>query len=312
MSVDEMKSSGLSREVKKILEQAKKKGSSLPEDEAKVRDAALSLVKAWAALTKKAAAKGGDGKRERDGESTPKQPEKRAKTVTPSNAAPKATAATAGSSSNSASAAALDVDGDAAEVQRRLTEALAEEKALGDKVRQSCVRLLYRALCLDTEIKEGDPASEVSAELLWYPKHPLQTALSVEAACFAKHGESVDKEYKSHVRSLVFNLKNAKNTALRSNVLSKQVNGEALASMTTHELADPELQKERQKDLAYSVRAAMAELPRDEMTVSDQFRCGKCGKRNATYYQAQTRSADEPMTTFITCLTKGCGARWKF
>lgn len=28
-----------------------------------------------------------------------------------------------------------------------------------------------------------------------------------------------------------------------------------------------------------------------------------------TYYQLQTRSADEPMTTFVTCLT--CNARWK-
>ena len=28
-------------------------------------------------------------------------------------------------------------------------------------------------------------------------------------------------------------------------------------------------------------------------------RCGKCGQRKCTYYQMQTRSADEPMTTFV-------------
>jgi transcription elongation factor S-II len=42
---------------------------------------------------------------------------------------------------------------------------------------------------------------------------------------------------------------------------------------------------------------------------TDMFRCGKCKKNNCTYYQMQTRSADEPMTTFITCLN--CGKRWK-
>jgi len=42
---------------------------------------------------------------------------------------------------------------------------------------------------------------------------------------------------------------------------------------------------------------------------TDMFRCGKCKKRNCTYYQMQTRSADEPMTSFITCLS--CSNRWK-
>jgi len=42
---------------------------------------------------------------------------------------------------------------------------------------------------------------------------------------------------------------------------------------------------------------------------TDMFRCAKCKKRNCTYYQMQTRSADEPMTSFITCLC--CGNRWK-
>ena len=39
------------------------------------------------------------------------------------------------------------------------------------------------------------------------------------------------------------------------------------------------------------------------------FKCGKCRKNNCTYFQMQTRSADEPMTTFIYCLN--CGNRWK-
>tara|TARA_B100000424_G_scaffold225565_1_gene185761 strand:+ start:6887 stop:7396 length:510 start_codon:yes stop_codon:yes gene_type:complete len=42
---------------------------------------------------------------------------------------------------------------------------------------------------------------------------------------------------------------------------------------------------------------------------TDNFTCWKCKSKQCTYYQLQTRSADEPMTTFVTCLN--CSTRWK-
>ena len=39
------------------------------------------------------------------------------------------------------------------------------------------------------------------------------------------------------------------------------------------------------------------------------FKCGKCKSERTTYYQLQTRSADEPMTTFVTCLD--CSNRFR-
>lgn len=39
------------------------------------------------------------------------------------------------------------------------------------------------------------------------------------------------------------------------------------------------------------------------------FTCGKCKSKKTTYTQYQTRSADEPMTTYILCVN--CGKRWK-
>lgn len=39
------------------------------------------------------------------------------------------------------------------------------------------------------------------------------------------------------------------------------------------------------------------------------FKCRACGSDKTTYQQAQTRSADEPMTTFVSCMT--CGKNWK-
>lgn len=42
---------------------------------------------------------------------------------------------------------------------------------------------------------------------------------------------------------------------------------------------------------------------------TDTFTCRKCKSNKCTYYQMQTRSADEPMTTFVSCID--CGSRWK-
>ena len=47
----------------------------------------------------------------------------------------------------------------------------------------------------------------------------------------------------------------------------------------------------------------------DETDKDGIFQCKKCNSKKTTYYSLQTRSADEPMTNFITCLT--CGNRWK-
>jgi transcription elongation factor S-II len=42
---------------------------------------------------------------------------------------------------------------------------------------------------------------------------------------------------------------------------------------------------------------------------TDTFTCRKCKGNQCTYYQMQTRSADEPMTCYVSCCN--CGNRWK-
>lgn len=42
---------------------------------------------------------------------------------------------------------------------------------------------------------------------------------------------------------------------------------------------------------------------------TDMFTCKKCRSKKCTYYELQTRSADEPATIFVTCLD--CGKNWK-
>jgi transcription elongation factor S-II len=56
--------------------------------------------------------------------------------------------------------------------------------------------------------------------------------------------------------------------------------------------------------------AAMEQAKTKDDDYEGQFKCGKCKSKKTDYYQMQTRSADEPMTTYVTC--KACGNRWKF
>lgn len=48
---------------------------------------------------------------------------------------------------------------------------------------------------------------------------------------------------------------------------------------------------------------------KDENVEEGIFQCKKCKSRKTEYYSLQTRSADEPMTNYITCLD--CKNRWR-
>jgi DNA-directed RNA polymerase subunit M/transcription elongation factor TFIIS len=50
-------------------------------------------------------------------------------------------------------------------------------------------------------------------------------------------------------------------------------------------------------------------LEGNKSRATDQFKCRRCQKSECVYYELQTRSADEPMTIFITCLN--CGKEWR-
>jgi transcription elongation factor S-II len=68
------------------------------------------------------------------------------------------------------------------------------------------------------------------------------------------------------------------------------------------------MKEERQKLHQHFLREAAA--GNKPVATTNEFRCGKCKKRECTYYQMQTRSADEPLTTFVQCVA--CGNRWRF
>lgn len=164
-----------------------------------------------------------------------------------------------------------------------------------DDVRLSCRKLLATALRGDGELPEGTVNT------------PEELSELIEETIF-KNNKSTNPKYKNQVRSRVFNLKDKKNPSLRENVLCGVIPAEKLAVMTSEMMASDEVKKQREAFVKEGIDAA--QLATVQGTKTDLLKCGKCGKRNCTYNQIQTRSADEPMTTFVLC--NECGNRWKF
>lgn len=134
-----------------------------------------------------------------------------------------------------------------------------------------------------------------------------ELAEELEDCIFAEF-KNTDMRYKNRIRSRVANLKDLKNPALRSNYVSGALAASKLAKMTPEEMASDEMRKLREKFVKEAINDA--QLATVQGTKTDMLKCGKCKKRNCTYNQLQTRSADEPMTTFVLC--NECGHRWKF
>lgn len=109
--------------------------------------------------------------------------------------------------------------------------------------------------------------------------------------------------YVDKMRTLLLNL--ARNEALRERLLSKCVKAHEVVFMS-HQDIQPE--KWNALIEAKRIRDENKYAPKIEAN-TDNFTCGKCKSKRCSYYQLQTRSADEPMTTFVTCIE--CGNRWK-
>lgn len=123
--------------------------------------------------------------------------------------------------------------------------------------------------------------------------HLLQLAKAIEAAVFSIH-KGVGVPYKRRMQVLFLNLKNKDNN-LRNRVVSGEVTPQRLSTMESNEMASAERRREDEKLMKENMRTAM--MAKSEKSISDQLTCGKCGKKRVSYTQAQTRSADEPMTT---------------
>jgi transcription elongation factor S-II len=108
--------------------------------------------------------------------------------------------------------------------------------------------------------------------------------------------------YLDRLRTIYINLGN---DALLSHVKDGSITVKTLAFMTHQEMQpekwEPLIQAKIKKD--------KSKYDTQQEAMTDTFKCRKCHSNKCSYYQMQTRSADEPMTTFVTCLE--CANRWK-
>jgi transcription elongation factor S-II len=110
------------------------------------------------------------------------------------------------------------------------------------------------------------------------------------------------KIYINRLRTITINLKD---DSLFKSVIDKKIKAHEVAFMT-HQEMQPSKWQELLEDK--KIRDENKYEPKLEAS-TDDFKCWKCKSKKCTYYQLQTRSADEPMTTFVSCLD--CGNRWK-
>ena len=109
--------------------------------------------------------------------------------------------------------------------------------------------------------------------------------------------------YKNKFLSIKFNLENKNNPKLLEKVKNEEIKPIQLPFMTPREMFPEKWE---------GLHGGMYTIIINQMDdVKDSIlKCGKCKQNKVHYYQLQTRSADEPMTTFCTCVN--CGNRWKF
>ena len=116
------------------------------------------------------------------------------------------------------------------------------------------------------------------------------------------------KLYHSKILSIYSNLKSdsyIKNNTFLQRLKEKKIKPDEIGTLSVYDIF-PDNWKELLN--AKSKRDKIKyELKPEAMT--NLFKCRKCGSRETSYYEVQTRSADEPMTQFITCLK--CDNRWK-
>lgn len=112
--------------------------------------------------------------------------------------------------------------------------------------------------------------------------------------------------YKHKFLAIQTSLKN--NLELKNKLLNKRISVLDIVDMRPEELCPDGLYAKQMEERIHK-ELRKEYLTREIKNQEGFFVCGRCKSNKTTYYQMQTRSADEPMTVFVSCLN--CDRNWK-
>jgi len=113
--------------------------------------------------------------------------------------------------------------------------------------------------------------------------------------------------YMANARRIIGNLSPAsyiQNKSLWERYHAKELSLAQIARQNYYEL----FPEQWEKLVDHQAKCERIQLEGDFSRATEKWQCNGCKMRKCTYYELQTRSADEPMTIFIHCLN--CGKRW--
>ena len=112
------------------------------------------------------------------------------------------------------------------------------------------------------------------------------------------------------IRNIVYSLSDRLNPYIRMSLYDGKMTATELLNQTHSDCSSIALKCLRMLEYEESLLKYRSDYDNEMgLGISNTFTCGKCKENKTRYTQVQTRSADEPMTIFITCVN--CGNRWK-
>lgn len=100
----------------------------------------------------------------------------------------------------------------------------------------------------------------------------------------------------------------AANRSLVDAIRAKRISPVDVVDLRPFEL-QPDGPYAKQMEILIDKELRKQTLQNEAQNIEGFFTCRRCKSKKTSYYELQTRSADEPMTVFVSCLQ--CGAHWK-
>ena len=115
--------------------------------------------------------------------------------------------------------------------------------------------------------------------------------------------ESIYKNKYNEIKNYLDKDSHLYNQNLFDKIKNNEIELDYISFMKPHEISPQHWDE-------YIKKKRLREYKKNNVATTSDYKCGKCNERKCKVTQMQTRSIDEPMTTFVSCLV--CGNTWKF